>query len=67
MKWERLPNGDYQAQGENGDFLIWKSSQLWKCRYRSKDQKTLHQLRPRYSLKEAKKQAEENYYWEDKK
>lgn len=64
MKWERFDNGDRQAQGENGDFLLWKEGRLWKIRYRSKDLKNHFFLpRTRY-LEEAKKICEKSIYWE---
>lgn len=66
MKWKKLPNGDFQAVGGKGDFLIWKEQRrcYWKCRYRSNDQKTLFHLPVKRSLRDAKKQAENNGCWE---
>jgi hypothetical protein len=64
-KWIKLPNGDKQAQGERGDFLIWKVGAYWKSRYCSKDHTIQFYLRPRTTLREAKRQAENNKYWED--
>jgi hypothetical protein len=67
MKWQRLQNGDYQAQGEDGDFLVWKDGNYWKTRYYSKDRKTLFHLRPRTTMREAKRQAENNKFCETEK
>lgn len=64
MTWERLDNGDRQAQGEKGDFLLWKEGRLWKSRYRSKDHKTHFFLPKTRYLEEAKKICEKSIYWE---
>lgn len=64
MEWKKLPNGDRQAVGKHGDFLIWKSGGVFKARYRSTDKKVLYFLPVKRSLKEAKAQAEDNGNWE---
>lgn len=64
MTWQRLDNGDYMAEGESGDFLIWKDDWGWKSRYRSKD-KVRHFFLPKVRyLADAKKQCEKNHFWE---
>lgn len=65
MKWIRLENGDWQAQGKEGDFLVFKWGALWKARYRSKDHKKLFFFPPRRLLAPLKKMCEENEYWEE--
>lgn len=64
MKWIRLDNGDWQAQGKEGDFLVFKWGNVWKARYRSKDHKKLFFLPVRRLLAPLKKICEENEYWE---
>ena len=65
MKWNRKANGDWEAIGEDGDFLIWKEGSVWKGRYRSTDHKKHFLLRPRSKIAEIKKACEDNYYWEE--
>lgn len=65
MKWERLKNGDYQAVGMEGDFLVWREGKMWRGRYWSND-RVIHFLLPKKpTLTEAKAQCESNHYWED--
>ena len=33
MKWEKLSNGDWIAQGTKGHFLLWKERVGWKGLY----------------------------------
>lgn len=64
MKWEKLNNGDWQADGKRGDFLIWKDGKVWKSRYRSIDLTRHFFLPVKYYLKEAKKLCEKSSFWE---
>lgn len=65
MEWKRTNRADeWMAQGEKGDFLIWKNGRKWKGRYR-------HILcqNPKFflwadTLKDMKKMCENNAYWE---
>ena len=34
-KWKRQENGDWLAECEDGDFLIWKFGSAWRWRYRT--------------------------------
>lgn len=63
MKWERLSNGDYQAKGKNGDFLLWKYGKQWKGRYRSASGQYTFFLFDK-DLKKLKARCENNHYWE---
>ena len=65
MKWIRLDNGDWQAQGKEGDFRVWKDGKVWKGRYRSKDEKKLFFLPIQNNVKKMKAVCEANFYWED--
>lgn len=65
MKWIRNSMGDWQAIGINGDFLVWKEGTLWRARYWN-NKRTVHFLFPKKAtVSEAKKQCEQNHYWED--
>lgn len=63
MKLERLANGDYQAKGKNGDFLLWKYGKQWKGRYRSASGQYTFFLFDK-DLKKLKARCESNHYWE---
>ena len=64
MTWKRLNNGDWQAMGDKGDFLVWKIRRgFYKARYRSKDKKLRFEL-PGGDIERVKKCCEENFYWE---
>lgn len=66
MKWKRLENGDWQAQGKNGDFLVWKTKYGWFARYRSVDHKKHFFIRPATTkISEIKELCQKNHYWED--
>lgn len=66
MKWKRLENGDWQAQGNNGDFLVWKTKNGWCARYRSIDHKKHFFIRPLTAkITEIKGICQNNRYWED--
>ena len=64
MKWVKLSNGDWEAKGEKGDFLLWKDGKWWKGRYRHIycENAKFYVYAP--TLNEIKKKCEENYYWE---
>ena len=64
MIWEKQSNGDWIAQGKKGHFLLWKYGGIWRGLYM---QEFVRVVRFRFyanDLKQAKKIAEENYYWE---
>lgn len=65
MKWHHKENGDWEAVGADGDFLIWKDGLVWKARYRSADKKKHFFLPPQKNLADAKKVCQDNYYWEN--
>ena len=64
MKWEKLYNGDWQAVGDYGDFLIWRYARYWKGRYRKKGADNNLFVFYGNTIKEIKELAEENYHWE---
>ena len=64
MKWEKLKNGDWIAQGEKGDFLLWKEGRVWKGRYRHIYCENAKFRLGALTLKELKKRCENNAYWE---
>lgn len=64
MQWKKLANGDYKAEGKDGDFLIWRDRGVFKARYRTTDQRGHFFLPVSRTLAEAKDKCERNYYWE---
>ena len=63
MRWV-FKNEKWHAEGENGDFLIWRIRRgVYKARYRSKDKKKIFFL-GFGSVNEMKKRCEKNYFWE---
>lgn len=65
MKWQHKENGDWEAIGQDGDFLLWKDCDLWRGRYRSKDHKKHFFVGPMKKLFDLKELCENNYYWEN--
>jgi len=65
MEWVKLTNGDWQAKGEDGDFLLWKERNKWTGRYKANTGSKFFKL-PYGSLKDLKAKCEDNYYWEEK-
>lgn len=64
MKWERLVNGDWKAQGDKGHFLLWKEGRGWRALYMHEIGKVVRFRYYARDLKTAKRLAEENYHWE---
>lgn len=63
MVW-KFKDGDWIAEGENGDFLVWKIRRgFYKARYRTKNKRYTFFLGGG-SLSDVKKRCEENSYWE---
>lgn len=65
MKWEKNSTGDWVAQGNNGNFLVWKERGMWRGRYLSKDGTKYFRMPSRTKVSEMKALCEDNYYWED--
>ncbi len=66
MEWKQLKNGDWEAEGKNGKFYLFKSGRQWTGHYSSHNGVKFFRM-PFGSLKLIKKKCEENYYWEAKK
>lgn len=64
MKWEKIANRVWKATGKYGVFFIEQSGKVFWGRYVSKCECTSFKMPPKLKLSEAKKQCEENYYWE---
>lgn len=64
MEWKMKDNGDWEAGGTYGDFLIWKDGVFWKSRYRSADKTKQFFLPPQKKLADSKKICQDNHYWE---
>ena len=64
MKWEKLANGDYKAQGEHGHFLLWRYGNAWKGLYMHEIGKIVKFRFFAKTLQEAKSLAEGNSHWE---
>lgn len=64
MEWVQLKDGDWQAEGEIGKFLLWKSGRSWTGRYYGNNGKTFPL--PYGSLKKIKGLCEDNFFWEEK-
>lgn len=64
MKWKRLKNGDWQAEGEKGDFLAWREGRSWKARYWSKDCRVHFFMVTTGALSAVKKACERHPNWE---
>ena len=65
MEWKILDNGDWQAKGTVGNFLLWKKGKRWTGRYAANKGSHFFKL-PFGSLKDLKDICENNYYWEAK-
>ena len=70
MRWAKYvdmygrENGDWFAQGEHGHFLLWKDGKAWHGLYMHEIGRVVRFRFWAKNLREAKKKAEENYYWE---
>lgn len=64
MKWQRIENGDWQAVGEKGDFLLWRAGAVWRARYRSTDRRQAYPFSSFQKLTEAKAACERSKWWE---
>ena len=67
MKWAKKTNGDIEALGFRGDFLLWKDGRKWRGRYRSKDERRHFFIAPQGKLAEMKRLCESNHYWKQTK
>ena len=67
MKWSKKANGDFEALGFRGDFLLWKDGRKWRGRYRSKDKRRHFFMAPQGKLADMKRLCESNHYWEQSK
>lgn len=65
MEWIKNSDGDYEAKGEKGRFLIWKNGSKWYVNYSAF--KGYHNFSFKCgTLKDAKAACERNFYWEKK-
>ena len=51
MEWVKLDNGDYQAKGKLGNFLLWRKGKRWTGRYATNNNSKTFKL-PYGSLKD---------------
>ena len=71
MKWEKQRDrfgretGDIIAKGKRGHFLLWKDGHGWRILYMDKTKEKVVYRSGAPTLREAKKQCEENFYWEE--
>lgn len=71
MRWEKVKDmfgretGDIIAKGKRGHFLLWKDGHGWRILYMDKTKEKVVYRSGAPTLREAKKQCEENFYWED--
>ena len=71
MTWEKQRDrfgretGDIIAKGKRGHFLLWKDGHGWRILYKDTTRDKVVYRSGAPTLKEAKKQCEENFYWED--
>lgn len=61
-KWAKK-GGDYIAECENGDFLVFKWGYAWKWRYRRYGRKEPDQIATSFSLETAKRACERHKEW----
>lgn len=66
MEWKQLSSGEWQAKGEDGEFLLWKSGRQWTGRYAANKKGGKFFKLPYGSLRDIKAKCEDNYYWEAK-
>lgn len=64
MKWIKQANGYWLAQGNNGNFLLWKERGMWRGRYLSNDGMKFFRMPARQKISEIKAMCEDNAYWE---
>ena len=71
MKWEKQRDrfgretGDIIAKGKRGHFLLWKDGHGWRILYKDTTRDKVVYRSGAKTLREAKKQCEENFYWEE--
>lgn len=71
MRWEKQRDrfgretGDIIAKGKNGHFLLWKEGHRWRILYKDTTREKVVYRSGAETLREAKKQCEENFYWEE--
>ncbi len=62
MEWVKLSNGNWQAKGKYGEFLLWKRGRHWTGKYSGKNVRDFKL--PTLPLRKLKAICEENWYWE---
>lgn len=65
MEWKKLENGNYEAKGKKGRFLIWKEKSKWYANYSSLQGYKNFTFNYK-TLKDAQAACERNFYWEKK-
>ncbi len=63
MEWAKNADGEWQAKGEYGEFLLWKEGRRWTGRYAASKSSKFFRM-PFGSLKKMKSMCENNYNWE---
>ncbi len=65
MKFKKNLNGDWEAIGEIGEFLLWRCGNGYRIRYWTRDGHKNHTVQyGGRTLKEAKKKAMDDSRWE---
>ncbi len=67
MKWVKIENRLWQAEGEEGTFTINQTGKLFWSRYSSHNGIRTIRMPPKGTIKEAKSMCENNYFWEKEK
>lgn len=67
MKWAKIENRLWQAEGEDGTFTINQTGKMFWSRYSSRNGIRTIRMPPKTSIKEAKEMCENNYFWEKEK
>ena len=71
MTWEKQRDrfgretGDIIAKGKRGHFLLWKDGHGWRILYMDTTKEKVVYRSGAETLREAKRQCEENFYWEE--
>ncbi len=65
MKWKKLSNREWCAEGARGRFFIEKSCGAFWSRYILNNGITVFRMPPKQRVSEAKTMCEDNAYWEE--
>lgn len=67
MKWEKIANREWRAEGERGTWYITQCGKTFWGKYVANNGSKTFKMRPKPKLSEAKAACENNYYWEGEK